>query len=208
MMLEQKATEFLEVLSSGAPVPGGGGASAAVGAFAAALGMMVTNLTVGKKKYADVEEEIVAIRGQLEALKDALIRLTDQDAEAFSPLAEAYSMPKETPEERARKDEVMEKALWEASMVPLDIMKPVFKCMELLKVLEEKGSRLAVSDVGVAVLFAEAALEGASLNIYINTKLMKNRERAAKLNGEADDMIRRGRQLQAEIYAGVLKKVR
>ena len=173
MMLEQKATDFLNVLSSKEPTPGGGGASAAVGAFAAALGMMVTNLTVGKKKYADVEEEIIGIRSQLEELKERLIFLTDKDAEAFEPLAKAYSMPKGTPEEIERKEEVMESALYEASMVPLEIVRTVFEVFGLLKVLEKKGSRLAVSDVGVAVLFARAALEGASLNIYINTKNKK-----------------------------------
>lgn len=208
MMLEQKTTDFLNVLSSKEPTPGGGGASAAVGAFAAALGMMVTNLTVGKKKYADVEEEIVEIRGQLEELREKLVLLTDKDAEAFEPLAKAYSMPKSTPEETERKEEVMESALYEASMVPLEIMKTVFKVFELLKVLEEKGSKLAVSDVGVAVLFARAALEGASLNIYINTKLMKNRERAEAFNSESDGLIAQGRKLQEEIYAAVLGKIR
>ncbi len=208
MMLEKKTTDFLEVLSSKEPVPGGGGASAAVGAFAAALGMMVTNLTAGKKKYADVEDEIIEIRSQLEALKKELILLTDKDAEAFEPLAKAYSMPKETPKEKEEKEQVMESALYAASIVPLEIMKTIFKVMELLEVLEEKGSKLAVSDVGVAVLFGRAALEGASLNIYINTKLMKNREKAEKLNSEADDMVARGRKLQEEIYAGVLGKIR
>lgn len=208
MMLEQKTTDFLNVLSSKEPTPGGGGACAAVGAFAAALGMMVTNLTVGKKKYADVEEEIVEIRAQLEELREKLVLLTDKDAEAFGPLAKAYSLPKGTPEEILRKEEVMENALYEASMVPLEIMRTVFEVFEFLRVLEEKGSKLAVSDVGVAVLFAEAALEGASLNIYINTKLMKNREKAEKLNRESDDLIAQGRKLKEEIYAGVLGKIR
>lgn len=208
MMLEQKTTDFLNVLSSKEPTPGGGGACAAVGAFAAALGMMVTNLTVGKKKYADVEEEIVEIRGQLEELREKLVLLTDKDAEAFEPLAKAYSLPKGTPEEIERKEEVMENALYEASMVPLEIMRTVFEVFEFLRVLEEKGSKLAVSDVGVAVLFAGAALEGASLNIYINTKLMKNREKAEKLNRESDDLIAQARKLKEEIYAGVLGKIR
>lgn len=208
MMLEQKTTDFLNVLSSKEPTPGGGGASAAVGAFAAALGMMVTNLTVGKKKYADVEEEIVEIRGQLEEIREKLVLLTDKDAEAFGPLAKAYSLPKGTPEEILRKEEVMEDALYEASKVPLEIMRTVFEVFEFLRVLEEKGSKLAVSDVGVAVLFAGAALEGASLNIYINTKLMKNRERAEKLNRESDDLIEQGRKLKEEIYSGVLGKIR
>lgn len=107
MMLEQKTTEFLDVLSSSAPVPGGGGASAAVGAFASALGMMVTNLTIGKKKYIDVEAEMEDIRSRLEALQQELVGLTDRDAEAFEPLSRAYGLPKETeePEDRERKSD-------------------------------------------------------------------------------------------------------
>ena len=208
MMLEKKTTEFLEVLSSAEPVPGGGGASAAVGAFASALGMMVANLTVGKKKYADVEEELIDIRGQLEVLREELVTLTDKDAEAFEPLSRAYGLPKETQEQKEEKERVMEKALYEASIVPLQIMRTVSKVIGLLKILGEKGSRIAVSDVGVAVLFARAALEGASLNIYINTRLMKDREQAEKLNRESDELIQEARTLQEEIYAGVLAKIR
>ncbi|MCF2682397.1 cyclodeaminase/cyclohydrolase family protein [Faecalicatena contorta] len=208
MMLEKKTTEFLEVLSSAEPVPGGGGASAAVGAFASALGMMVANLTVGKKKYADVEEEIIDIRGQLEVLREELVTLTDKDAEAFEPLSKAYGLPKDTQEQKEEKERVMEKALYEASIVPLQIMRTVSKVIGLLKILGEKGSRIAVSDVGVAVLFARAALEGASLNIYINTRLMKDREQAEKLNRESDELIQEARTLQEEIYAGVLAKIR
>ena len=102
----------------------------------------------------------------------------------------------------------MEKALYEASIVPLQIMRTVSKVIGLLKILGEKGSRIAVSDVGVAVLFARAALEGASLNIYINTRLMKDREQAEKLNRESDELIQEARTLQEEIYAGVLAKIR
>lgn len=208
MMLEQKTTEFLEVLSSAEPVPGGGGASAAVGAFASALGMMVANLTVGKKKYADVEEEMIEIRSRLETLREELVVLTDRDAEVFEPLSKAYGLPKETQEQKEEKERVMEKALYEASIVPLQIMQTVSKVIELLKVLGEKGSKIAVSDVGVAVLFARAALEGASLNIYINTRLMKDREQAEKLNKEADDLITEARKQQEEIYSSVLAKIR
>ena len=208
MMLEQKTTEFLEVLSSAAPVPGGGGASAAVGAFSSALGMMVANLTIGKKKYADVEEEIIEVKEQLQNLQKELVDLTDKDAEAFEPLSKAYGLPKDTPEQKEEKERVMEKALYEASIVPLQIMKTVAKVMELLETLGEKGSKIAISDVGVAVLFARAALEGASLNIYINTRLMKDREQAERLNKESDDMIEEARRMQEKIYAGVIDKIR
>ena len=208
MMLEKQTTEFLEDLSSSRPVPGGGGASATVGAFASALGMMVANLTVGKKKYADVEEEIKEAREQLEKLRDELVALTDRDAEAFEPLSKAYGLPKETQEQKEEKERILEQALYEASIVPMDIMETVLKVMHFLKVMGEKGSQIAVSDVGVGILFAQAALEGASLNVFINTNLMKNRERAEELNQKTDAMIQEGRELKETIYAGVLAKIR
>jgi len=207
-MLEKKTTEFIEVLSSSAPVPGGGGASAAVGAFAAALGMMVANLTVGKKKYADVEEEILKIRGQLEELREKLVRLVDEDAKAFEPLSKAYGLPRDTDEQRAEKERIMEKALYEASIVPMEIMETVLEAMELLEVLGEKGSRIAVSDVGVGILFAQAAVEGASLNVFINTRLMKDRESAERLNEKTEGMILKAQNKKNSVYEQVLEKIK
>lgn len=203
-MLEKPATQFLSELSSNAPVPGGGGASAAVGAFAAALGMMVTNLTIGKKKYADYEEEVKTVRDRLEGLRDQLIDLVDGDAVAFEPLSKAYSIPKDDPE----RDTIMENALYEASVVPMSIMETVLAAAKELEVLVEKGSKLAVSDVGVGILFAQAAIEGASLNVYINTKSMKDRERAAALDAKADAIIAEGAALKARIYDGVLAAIK
>ena len=203
-MLEKPATQFLSELSSNAPVPGGGGASAAVGAFAAALGMMVTNLTIGKKKYAEYEEEVKAVRDRLEGLRDQLIDLVDGDAVAFEPLSKAYSIPKDDPE----RDTIMENALYEASVVPMSIMETVLAAAKELEVLVEKGSKLAVSDVGVGILFAQAAIEGASLNVYINTKSMKDRERAAALDAKADAIIAEGAALKARIYDGVLAAIK
>ena len=208
MMLEKKTTEFLDVLSSKEPVPGGGGASATVGAFAGALGMMVANLTIGKKKYAGVEEEIKESLERLRGLQKELIRLTDADAEAFEPLAKAYGLPKETPEEKAHKEAVMETALYEASLVPLEIMETIAEVMEELELLGEKGSRLALSDVGVGILFAQAALEGASLNVFINTGMMKDRERAEALDRQADRLIEEGGRKKEQIYQKVLKQLR
>lgn len=208
MMLEKKFTDFTDELSSAKPVPGGGGACAAVGAFAAALGMMVANLTVGKKRYADVEEEVKEILARLEATRNELIILADKDAEAFEPLSKAYGLPKDTEEEQREKERIMEAALYEASRVPLEIMETVLEAMGDLKFLGEKGSKLAVSDVGVGILFAQAALEGASLNVLINTRLMKNRERAKELNQKADAMIQEGRKQKEEIYEDVLNKLR
>lgn len=208
MMLDKKTTEFLEELSSSKPVPGGGGASAAVGAFASALGMMVANLTIGKKRYADVEEEVKSVRAKLDELQKRLIVLTDKDAEAFEPLSKAYGLPKETEEQKAEKERILEQELYNASIVPLEIMEQILEVMKLLKIMGEKGSKIAISDVGVGILFAQAALEGASLNVFINTNLMKNKDRAAFLDQKADAMISEGKSLQKEIYTGVLAKIR
>lgn len=207
MMLEKKTVEFIDELSSGSPVPGGGGACAAVGALAAALGMMVANLTVGKKRYADVEDEMQECLSRLKELRDRLIVLTDQDAEAFEPLSRAYGLPRETEEDRIRRERVMESALYEASIVPLRIMGTIRETMQYLETLGAKGSRIAVSDAGVGILFAQAALEGASMNVFINTKLMKDRARAEELNQKADNMIEEGRRQKErvckEVFAGI-----
>lgn len=208
MMLEMKTTDFLEQLSSKAPVPGGGGASAAVGAFAAALGLMVANLTVGKKKYADVEDEIIRVRERLEQLRDRLISLTDEDAEGFGPLSLAYKLPKETPAQAEEKERVLESALNGACVAPVQTMEVITEVVGLLQVLAQKGSWLAVSDVGTGILFAQAALEGASLSIFINTKMMKDRNRADELNRHAEEMIEACRKQKEEIYQAVLEKIR
>lgn len=207
MMLDMKTTDFLNVLSSKEPVPGGGGASAAVGAFAAALGMMVAALTEGKKKYASVEAEIQASGKRLEAIKEQLIFLADEDAAAFLPLSRAYAMPAKTEEQQKERDQVMEQALYDASIVPLQIMETVTKAMKELVIMEEKGSRLAVSDAGVGILFAQAALEGASLNVRINTKMMKDRQTAEDLNSRADALIREGHRMKELVYRQVLQKL-
>lgn len=203
-MLEQSAVDFIGALSSNAPVPGGGGASATVGALAAALGMMVTNLTIGKKKYADYEEELIRCRSELEGLRDRLITLTDKDAEAFEPLSRAYSLTKDAPDY----ERIMEEALLTASLAPLEIMDTALECAHVLEVLVEKGSRLAISDVGVGIYFAQAAIEGAALNVYINTKMMKDRTRAEALNDRADAIIREGAALKEKISAATLAAIR
>ena len=163
---------------------------------------------MGKKRYADVEEEMKEILFRLKGLQTELIALTDKDAQCFEPLSRAYGLPRETEEEKDRKERVLEKALFEASVVPIELMETILKAMECLEILGEKGSRIAISDAGVGILFAQAALEGASLNVYINTKLMKNRERAQELNRKADALIQEGSAFRDRTYAEVLKNIR
>ncbi|MCI8531627.1 MAG: cyclodeaminase/cyclohydrolase family protein [Lachnospiraceae bacterium] len=200
--------EFVEVLASKAPVPGGGGASALVGAIGMALGNMVGSLTVGKKKYADVEADILTLKEKATALQADFLRLVEADAEAFEPLAKAYGMPRETEEEKAEKARVMAIVLKDACAVPMEIME---KCCEAIDVIEEfaaKGSALAISDAGVGVVFCKAALLGASLNVFINTKSMADKEYAASLNEKADKMIADYSKKADEIFAAVNARLR
>ena len=208
-MVEQKTIEgFLEVLSSKEPVPGGGGASALAGALGNALGQMVANLTIGKKKYADVEAEIKELLGRMQKLQAAFVTLADRDAQVFAPLAQCYSLPSLTEEEKAYKEKVMEERLLDASFVPLEIMEHAVAMLGILEILGDKGSRLAVSDVGVGVQFIRASLLGAVMNVYIDTKSMKNREKAEELNARAGQLIEEGTAWADRIYAKVLDQLR
>lgn len=205
---EISVKEFAEVLASKEPVPGGGGASALVGAVGTALGNMVGSLTVGKKKYADVESEMWELKAKADQLQKDFLELIERDAQVFLPLAKAYSLPKETVEERAYKEKVMEEALHHACMVPLEIMEKCCASLDLIRVFAEKGSRLALSDAGVAAAFCKAALQGASLNVYINTKSMKDRVCAEDWNQKCDAMIEKYGKMADEIFgqvAGELK---
>ena len=208
MVKEQTIGAFLAQLSSKAPVPGGGGASAIGGAMGNALGQMVANLTVGKKKYAQAEDEILLLKERMEALQEDFAYLADRDGEVFAPLAAAYGLPGGTEEEKAYKAAVMDENLLAASLVPVDMMKKAMEMLDILEALAEKGSRMAVSDVGVGVQFTRAALLGAVMNVYINTKSMKNREKAEELNRYADKLVDEGTKKADRIYEAVLKGLR
>ncbi|CVI66477.1 Methenyltetrahydrofolate cyclohydrolase [Clostridiales bacterium CHKCI001] len=203
-----KIEEFTDVLASKAAIPGGGGASALTGALGTALGTMVGNLTVGKKKYKDVEEEIRRQMQQAEVLQRELLLLIDKDAEAFEPLSKAYGLPKETKEQLEYRNKVMEEALLKASLVPLKIMETVLEAIAVLEVMAEKGSRIAVSDAGVGVQFCRAALLGASMNVFINTKLMKDREKASQLNQRCDELMEDGVKRADAVFELVMKTIR
>ena len=200
--------EFVEVLGSKAPVPGGGGASALVGAVGTALGNMVGALTVGKKKYADVEEEMKELMAKATTLQDELLHLIERDAEVFEPLSKAYGMPRETEEEKAEKARVMEIVLKDACSVPMEIMEKCCEAIDLIVEFAAKGSALAISDAGVGAAFCKAALEGASLNVYINTKSMKNREYAEELNRTCDEMLAVYTVKADEIFRNVLGRLK
>jgi len=203
MMTEKSCREFVDILASKEPVPGGGGASALVGALGMALGSMVGNLTLGKKKYADVQDDIKRILEKAEALQKEMLELVEKDAEVFEPLSKAYGLPKETEEEKKKKEQILEEALKLACSVPIKIMEKAIEAIDLHEELAQKGTRLAISDVGVGVLFCKSALMGASLNVYINTSLMKDRDYAASVNSMTEKMLEEGCKKADRIYREV-----
>ena len=203
-MLELSLTDFTDKLSSKDAVPGGGGASALVGALGAALASMVGNLTVGKPKYAAVEEDVKVLMDRAKSAEKKLLALVEEDAKAFEPLSKAYGIPKTDPS----RDEVMEKALEVASAPPMEMMRVCAEVLNVLAELIDKGSVLAVSDVGVGAALASAAMKGASLNVFINTGLMKNRETAEKLNAEADELLNKYVSLADGLVAETAGRVR
>lgn len=200
--------DFINELASKAPTPGGGGASAYCGALATALASMVGNLTVGKKTYAAVEDEVKEALIQLEEQRNKFVELIDKDAQAFEPLSRAYRLPRATSEELAHKNKVMQQALVGATEVPLEIMEICAQVITTSKFLAHNGSRLALSDVGVAVLFAKAALKGAFLNVYANASSMTNEAQARSYIQQADCLIEEYGALADELYEYVIKEIR
>lgn len=197
------AESFTAQLGSAAPVPGGGGASALVGAVGAALSAMVASLTTGKKKYARFEPDIQRILAEAEELRAEMLRLIDEDAACFEPLSKAYSLPKDDPAYR----QTMEDAIRLACTAPMDIMRCAAKAVELHAELSEKGSALMQSDVGVGVLCCKTALMGASLNVFINIRSMKDEVYAAALKAEAEELLNKYCALADKTYEAVLGKL-
>ncbi len=204
---EQTLDAFLQELSSKAPVPGGGGASALVGALASALTHMVGALTVGKAKYAAVETEMNDLLDRSAALRERFLSLMDEDAAAFEPLAKAYRLPKDTPEEQTEKTRVMEAALKSAVLPPMAIMETCAEAFSLIAFAAEKGSVVAVSDAGVAASFCRATLEGASLNVFINTQGMQDRVYAEELNSRARQLLAQYGEAADEIVRSVIARL-
>ena len=174
MMTDMNMNEFLNVLSSKEPVPGGGGACGYVAAVGMSLGNMVLALTTGKKKYAEYQDEIEKL----------IVRANDLTKE----LAECMDIA--------------------ASEAPLSMMEVIVEAIGLIDRISVIGSRLAISDAGVGVQMCKAALNGASLNVYINTKLMKDTDVADDMNTRTDELIIRGNQMADEVYDRVMDCVR
>ena len=192
-------TAFTEQLASRAPVPGGGGASALVGAVGIALGDMVGELTVGKKKYAAVEEDVKALMAKAQDLRVRLLACVNKDAEAFAPLSRAYGIPKDDP----ARDEVMEACLRDAAAPPMEILDLCCEAIDLQREFADKGSVLAVSDAATGVVFCWSAMYGAAVNVKVNTKAMKDREYAGKINAHVDAQMAKYWPIAEKVYEDV-----
>ncbi len=198
---------LLEALSSKDPVPGGGGASALAGALGVSLGAMVISLTLGKKRYADVEEDLKKDMDDFDMFREMFLRLSEKDEDAFLPLSKAYALPKDTEEQKKLRDAVMEQALFDATLVPLSIMETAEGALQVLKDVAKKGSRIAVSDAGVGAAYLRTALTGARYNVLINVKSMKNEERKEQLKKRCERAVSHGTRLADETEQIVAERI-
>ena len=196
---KESCRDFVSLLASDSPAPGGGGAAAIAGALGAALGEMVAALTLGKKRYAPVEPEIKAAAEELGRLRERLLDMVMEDAQGFEPLSRAYRLPKDEP----GREEILEKATLAACAAPMEIGDLGCKALKCVEVMAEKGSVMAVSDAGCAAAMIKAAVDSAALNVYINTKGLKDRDRAENLNKACLEIQDDCGQLAGEIYGKV-----
>ena len=185
LMSDMTLAQFTEVLGSKAPIPGGGGAAAMAGALGAALGAMVGELTLGKPKYAAVEEQMADLTAKAKGLSKKLLALIDADAEAFLPLSRAYAIPKYVTGREAE----LERCTHLAAQPPMEMARLVCEAIELMEGFAAMGSVLAVSDAAAGAALCRGALYAAAVNVKVNTKSMTDRAYADEMNGELDRLL-------------------
>lgn len=207
MLIDKKVSNFLDELASNSPTPGGGSVAALAGALGAALLSMVGNLTIGKKKYKDVEEDFKKIISSSERLRYELSQLIEEDVKVFNNFMATYKMSKETEDEKKIRTEKMQKSLIEAAKVPLRV---AYKCLDILslsKEVAEKGNINVVSDAGVAALMAEAALESAILNVKINLRMIKDEKIRTELYSSIKEILLKERGQKEKVLEMVEGKI-
>jgi len=207
-MSEKSCDYFLDVLASKAAIPGGGGAAAMGGAIGMALSNMVGNLTIGKKKYADVEEEVKALIEQGAKVIDELKTLVDKDAEVFEPLSKAYGLPKDTPEQAEHKAKTLEECSKLACSVPMEIVRKAYEGIKIHEGMGQIGTKIAISDVGCGVVFLKAALISGTLNVIININTIKDEQFVAETTAEMNRLLEDGSKIADETLELVLNKIK
>ena len=208
MLIDKKVSNFLDELASNSPTPGGGSVAALAGALGAALISIVGNLTVGKKKYEDVEEDIKKIISSSEKLCYELSQLIEEDVKVFNNFMATYKMPKDTEDEKKMRTKKIQEALVEAAKVPL---KTADKCLDIMILSQEaveKGNINVISDAGVAVLMAKAALESAILNVKINLRMIKNEKIREELSSSIKELLLKEKGQKEKVLKTIEEKIR
>ncbi|WP_368488966.1 cyclodeaminase/cyclohydrolase family protein [Clostridium sp. BJN0013] len=203
-LADESCIDFVKVLGSKNAIPGGGSASALIGAVGVALGSMVCNLTVGKKKYAEYEGKLEFILQKTYKLQRELLNMVDEDAKCFLPLSKAYGMPKDTEEEKIMKEKTLEKYSKDACEVPVNIIKQAYSAIKLHEALVDNCSKLVISDVGVGVQCLKASIIGAQLNVIININCIKDVEYVSKVKSEIEPLIKEGIEIADKVYGEVI----
>ena len=184
-LTDMTCSDFADAVAAKTSVPGGGAVAAYAGALATALCSMTGEFTRGKKRYAAYEEDIERMLGEAKEVRRQLVELVDEDARSFEPLSRAYGIPKDDPS----RAEVVEAATKDACAAPMEMMRQCAKAIGLLEEMEQKGSRMLLSDVGCGAAMAGAALEAASMNVFVNTRSLTDRAFADALDAEADELL-------------------
>ena len=203
MLTEKRVDEFINEVASASPAPGGGSVSALVGALGAGLTSMVCHLTIGRKKYASVGEQMASVLRRAEDIRRELTSLVEQDTQAFTGVMAAYALPKRTEEEKARRTDAIQQEMRQATLVPLRVMELCVDGLSLAKVVTESGNSNSISDAGVGALLLHAASLGAHLNVRINLSVMNDKTFVTKTGGTAAELFRRADRLRNEIMKSV-----
>ena len=207
MIKDSDLQTFLDQLASQASTPGGGSAAAIMGAMGAALVSMVCNLTIGKKNYAAVEGDLKQVLQESEALRQRLTEMVNDDVRVFNQVMSAYGMPRDTEEQKSARGAAIQQALKDATVVPLACAKACAEVIDLSRTAAEKGNLNVISDAGVAVMAAYAALKSAALNVYINVGNIKDREFAESMRSELESILGRCETAAQDIFELVKSKL-
>lgn len=206
-LAELKTAEFVDLLASDAPAPGGGSAAALEGALGAALTAMVCSLTIGKKKYAEFEELAAEAQKKAAGLKARFVDVMDRDTDAFNVVSAAFGMPKATDEEKAARSAAIQKGLEGCTKTPFEMMELAAETLELTASILGKSNDSAASDLGVSALSLRAAIQGAWLNVLINIGSLKNKELAEDYRKKGEALLAKALPLADQIYDTVVKSM-
>lgn len=196
--------EFAQKLASKEPVPGGGGVAALVGSLGAALGSMVGNYSIGKKKFLGMEAKHQEIIDKSCDLMNKLLELIDEDAENFEPLSKAYGMPKDTPEQVAEKEKVLQSCLKVAAGGPIKMVEYIYEAIKLQEELVDISTKIIISDVGCGVQFLKAALYSANLNVTVNLNSINDEEYVKEVSNRMAKLVAEGSVICDKVYAKVV----